>query len=181
VSPRSRERGFTLLEVLVAFAIAALALTVLFRASGSGLAATQAAARYQEAVVRARSHLAALSRDAALPIGEAEGDDGGGFRWRLRVTPVATATPAAPGGGDRTDTAAPRQGQTAPAEAGGVPAATPGAPQPQSQRPGSPPLPTLFTVEIAIGWVADGRKREVVLSTARLSPLPARQGRSNEG
>jgi len=53
------ERGFTLLEVLIAFAIAALALALLFRAASDGMLSVRTAGRYEEAVVRARSHLAA--------------------------------------------------------------------------------------------------------------------------
>jgi general secretion pathway protein I len=68
---------------------------MLFRAGGGGLVAVDAAARVEEAVQRAQSHLAALGRDAALLQGESEGDDGGGYRWRLRVTPLA-AWPARP-------------------------------------------------------------------------------------
>ena len=90
-SRRSDERGFTLLETLVAFAIAAMALAILFEAAANGNAAAQAASRYQEAVSRAKSHLAALGREASLTAGESTGDDGSGYRWRVRVTPVATA------------------------------------------------------------------------------------------
>ena len=85
---RDEERGFTLLEVLVALAIAGLALGVLFQGAVAGLAATQSAGRYEEALERARSHLAALSRTLA-PVDD-EGDDGGGYRWRHRVAPIAT-------------------------------------------------------------------------------------------
>ncbi len=95
-----RADGFTLLEVLVALAIAGLALILLFRAGGDGLFAVDAAARVEEAVERAQSHLAAVGRDAALLQGESEGDDGGGYHWRLRIEPVATwparAAPGAP-------------------------------------------------------------------------------------
>jgi general secretion pathway protein I len=83
------ERGFTLLEVLVAFAIAALALALLFRVASGGLVSVETSGRYEEAVSRARSHLAAIGRDAALVAGDSEGDDGGGYRWHLTVTPVA--------------------------------------------------------------------------------------------
>src|SRR3954471_9152503 len=86
----SRDNGFTLLEVLVALAIAALALITMFRAGGEGLIAVGTASRYEEAMQRAQSHLAALGRDTALLQGESEGDDGGGFRWRLRIAPVAS-------------------------------------------------------------------------------------------
>ena len=82
--------GFTLLEVVVALAIAALALVGLFRAGGGGLIAVDTAARAEEAVQRAQSHLAAVGRDAALVAGEFTDDDGGGYRWRLRVRPIST-------------------------------------------------------------------------------------------
>ena len=80
--------GFTLLEVLIAFLIAALALGVLFRGAVESQAASSTAARYGEALSRARSRLAAL--DAAGPprAGDQEGDDGGGFRFRVRTTPL---------------------------------------------------------------------------------------------
>jgi len=92
VLPISADRtaGFTLLEVVIALAIAALALVVLFRAGGEGLFAADSAARAEEAVERAQSHLAAVGHDAALLAGESEGEDGDGYRWHVRVQPVAS-------------------------------------------------------------------------------------------
>jgi general secretion pathway protein I len=90
------ERGFTLLEVLVAFVIAALALGVLFRGTLDGLRAAQTAGRYEEAVTRAQSRLAALTAGSLAP-GDRQGDDGNGFHWRERITPVASS-PVAAGG-----------------------------------------------------------------------------------
>ena len=82
--------GFTLLEVVVALAITAMALVGLFQAASGGLFAVDSAARAEEAVQRAQSHLAAVGRNAALVQGELTDDDGGGYHWRLRVQPVAT-------------------------------------------------------------------------------------------
>jgi general secretion pathway protein I len=84
------EKGFTLLEVLVAFVIAALALGGLFRGTLSGLRIAQVAGQYEEAVTRAQSHLAALTA-GGLTTGDRQGEDGNGFHWRVRVTPVDLA------------------------------------------------------------------------------------------
>ncbi len=86
----SRERGFTLLEVLVALIIAALALGVLFNAVLTGLSATQTAAHYEQAIARARSRLTAAVHTSPIVPGDWRGDDGGGFTWRLHIAPVAS-------------------------------------------------------------------------------------------
>lgn len=86
-----RERGFTLLEVLIAFAIAALSLGALAQGVVAGLWSARTAAHHQEAVARVLSHLAALGHGAPLVPGEREGDDGDGFRWRVLVSQLAAA------------------------------------------------------------------------------------------
>jgi general secretion pathway protein I len=80
--------GFTLLEVLVALIISIVALIGLFRVGASGLIAVDTAGRTEEAIERAQSHLAAIGRDAALAPVDAEGDDGGGFRWHVSVRQI---------------------------------------------------------------------------------------------
>ncbi len=94
----STASGFTLLEVVVALVIASLALIGLFQAGTGGLFAVDTAARAEEALQRAQSHLAAIGRDAALVEGDSSGDDGGGYRWRLRIQPVAQRPSVAPDG-----------------------------------------------------------------------------------
>ena len=83
------ERGFTLLEVLVAFAIVAMAVAVLLEGMLGGLHSADIAGRYEEAVARARSHLAGLG--SSLAAGDTQGDDGGSYHWHLRLAPIATA------------------------------------------------------------------------------------------
>jgi general secretion pathway protein I len=85
-------RGFTLLEVIIALIIAGMAAVVLFEAAGSGLHETLIASMYDQAIVRAKSRLAAATHGTKLTAGDWRGDDGGGFRWRLRVAPLASAS-----------------------------------------------------------------------------------------
>jgi hypothetical protein len=73
-----------------------VALVGLFQAGSGGFFAVDTAARAQEAVQRAESHLAAVGRNTALVNGELTDDDGGGYRWRLRVRAVATREASTP-------------------------------------------------------------------------------------
>jgi general secretion pathway protein I len=85
-------RGFTLIEVLVALAIAGLALALLFRGGIDGLVAARLAGRMEEAVARAQSRLAAACHGTRLVPGTQSGDDGSGFAWRTEVRPATVAT-----------------------------------------------------------------------------------------
>jgi general secretion pathway protein I len=77
---------------MIAFAIAAIALAVLFHAGVSGVRLALATSHYDEAVARARSHLAMAVHAVPLEAGEWRGDDGGGYTWRLNVAPLATTS-----------------------------------------------------------------------------------------
>ncbi len=82
--------GFTLVEVLVALAIAALGLAFLMAASGAGLNNARTADTYIEATERAQSRLAQVGISLPLKQGSYRGDDGQGFGWRVRVGPPVT-------------------------------------------------------------------------------------------
>jgi prepilin-type N-terminal cleavage/methylation domain-containing protein len=88
-----RSRGFTLLEVIVALAIALPALILMYRQGAVALDVSGSAIAYQEAISRAQSRLDALV-DAALVPGDREGEDGGAFRWHTRIVPIATSAPS---------------------------------------------------------------------------------------
>jgi general secretion pathway protein I len=89
------DRGFTLLETLIAFVIAAFALALVYQGVVSGLRAYHIADHYQEAVTRARSRLAAISAEEHPVAGDWQGEDGGGFHWHVRMVPVAGTIPRA--------------------------------------------------------------------------------------
>jgi general secretion pathway protein I len=91
---REGERGFVLLEVLVAFAIAALALSVLIGGSLEGLRGTARAARMEEAVSHARSHLAAIGHGQEIVPGARSTDDGGGFTAHVQARVIGRGDPA---------------------------------------------------------------------------------------
>ena len=72
--------GFTLLEVMIAFLIASLALGAIAAGVSTALQASRTASRYEEATVRAQSRLEETVHGGRLMPGQWEGDDGGGYR-----------------------------------------------------------------------------------------------------
>ena len=83
------DSGFLLLETLIAFVIAALALVVLFRAAFDGAAATAIARHEAEALDRAQSRLDALRVMAPSHRYVRAGQDGAGFSYRESATRLA--------------------------------------------------------------------------------------------
>ena len=84
-----RQQGFTLLELLVAFAIMALSLGMLYRASGSGARSVVDLEHYQRAVILGESLLAL--RDAVPEQGWNQTGESAGYNWRISSAPYATA------------------------------------------------------------------------------------------
>ncbi len=164
--PGARQRGFTLLEVLISFAIASIALAVLYRGAVDGLLGSRLAARTDEAVARARSRLTALCHGAHLAPGDQSGDDGGGYTWRTQINRAASEPVAKPSA-DQPPADQPPSGQP---PTGQPPTGQPPIGQP---RRGPPTRADLFAVRVTLSWPGAARPHEVSLETRCLSVGPA--------
>jgi general secretion pathway protein I len=77
-----RQRGFTLIEILVAFMVLTLVLTVVFRIFSGGLRNVELSSDYTRAVLVAESQLTAAGITAPLEIGETSGEWNERFYWQ---------------------------------------------------------------------------------------------------
>ncbi len=82
-----RGGGFTLLEVLIAFAILAVALVALIRAFSSGLRGLDAAEAAAVALQHARSKIEEVGTVIPLEAGEYGGEFEDGTRWSIAIRP----------------------------------------------------------------------------------------------
>lgn len=80
-----RNRGYTLIEVLVAFMIMAMALTVLLRIFSGGVRNIAVSSDYATAVLIAESQLAAAGIGETVYAGETHGIEEERFEWTRRV------------------------------------------------------------------------------------------------
>jgi type II secretion system protein I len=81
----SGESGFTLLEVLVAFAVLAVMIVPVLQVFGGGLSTTESARAYTTAALLARSKLAEVGVEM-LTEGESSGSfEVPGYRWRQSI------------------------------------------------------------------------------------------------
>jgi len=83
----ARERGFSLLEILVAFVILALVLGGVLRVFAGGLNSLDLQAGYARAAKLAEARLVEAGRSEPLAAGVTAGE-WGDYRWQRRATPT---------------------------------------------------------------------------------------------
>ena len=138
-----RDIGFTLIEVLVALAVAGLALAAIAGVLGTGVLGHETAADVDTALAVAEERLASAEAVATMRPGRSAGNYAGRFDWQVLVAPYDDS--------DR----------------GTSPAAAP------SPLPGpANPTMRLFRIEAAVAWRDGRRQRQLALSTLRLLPAP---------
>lgn len=87
-APNRSQRGFMLIEVIVAFALLALALTFLLGALSNATRQIRMADNAGRATMHAQSLLAQVGVGETLQPGHRQGNlDGGRYRWTLEVSP----------------------------------------------------------------------------------------------
>src|SRR5262245_50693391 len=85
-----REAGFTVVEVVVAFAIAAIVLGGLYSLMTGALRGEATTVVREHALVAARGHLESIGIEELLAAGETMGVYATGVPWRLTISPVET-------------------------------------------------------------------------------------------
>lgn len=84
----NRQTGFTLLEVIVALAIAALVFGAAVQLSGTAARSGAALNERTRALLVAESRLEAIGSQDVLRTGTTEGVASSGFRWQASVEPL---------------------------------------------------------------------------------------------
>ncbi len=82
------ERGFSLLEIMVAFAILALSLGVLMQIFSSSMNATALSGDYSRAVALAEARLNAIGVEIPLSPGVHTGEPEAGIDWVVNIQPM---------------------------------------------------------------------------------------------
>ena len=149
-----RQRGFSLLEVILAFTLLAVALGILMAILGGGLTQVRGAADASVATLHAQSLLDQVGALEAIEPGRQAGDfENGRYRWELDIT--ETQDPAPAGISDP---------NAAPIETVGLQRAS---------------EPLLYRVQLDLSWGEDDLERRIRFVTLRArtpaSPLETLQ------
>ncbi len=84
---RNSVSGFSLLEILVAFAILTVTLGILMQIFGKGIHLASTGETYSRALLLAESMLATVGNTQKIEIGESHGEFDGMYSWSINVQP----------------------------------------------------------------------------------------------
>jgi general secretion pathway protein I len=88
---KASQKGFSLLEILVAFSILAIALGILLNIFSSGVQTAAIADEYTSAVQIAESLMARTGVESPLEPSQSSGTENEKYRWELTVAPFELA------------------------------------------------------------------------------------------
>ncbi len=83
----NKQQGFSLLEILIAFAILAISLTILLKIFSAGTNTAIVAEEYTTAVQIAESLMTQVGVVTRIQPGETSGDENERYHWRIFITP----------------------------------------------------------------------------------------------
>ncbi len=144
-----RQRGFSLLEVILAFTLLAVALGILMAILGGGLTQVRGAADASVATLHAQSLLDEVGVLEAIEPGRRGGDfDDGRYRWEMDITEVEDPAPA------------------------GI--SDPNAAPVETVGRQLPSMPLLYRIQLDMAWGEDDLERRITFVTlrARTPPTP---------
>lgn len=84
---RTKDRGFTLIEVLTAMMILAISMVTIFQLFSDGLKGAKLSNEYTQAIFFAKAKMEDVLLADGLAEGETEGMITEGIQWRLRIVP----------------------------------------------------------------------------------------------
>ena len=84
---QNKQRGFSLLEILIAFSILALSLGILLKIFSAGVNTAGVAGDYTAAVQIAESLMAKTGVETPLQAGQSTGLENNRYHWRVDVSP----------------------------------------------------------------------------------------------
>jgi general secretion pathway protein I len=88
-----KQRGFSLLEILIAFSILAVSLGILLKIFSTGVTTARVADDYTNAAQIANDLLAKTGVETPLKISETLGVENDIYHWRVRVNPKTFVSP----------------------------------------------------------------------------------------
>jgi general secretion pathway protein I len=89
-----RARGFTLIEIVVSFAVLAIGLGIAMQIATGAMRNARQAEQRTEAALYAQSLLDSVGIGERLEEGGSSGEFGDAYRWELSVTPFEVESPA---------------------------------------------------------------------------------------